>query len=243
MLDDVWEEMDLTSMGIQTIPSSQNRCKVIMTGRSESNCHIMHVDPTNASQFIEVPTLTESEAWIFFQSIVGTERLDTEDKDLARLAKSVVNSCRGIPLTLEAIGKRMKGASSIYLWIRAEGILNSNPPTIEGVAKDVLDSLDDEIQGLGQEVGSLLHESLAGQQQINENLKRMEEFLDDDEARVLRIYGMGDVGKTTLLRQLGGVRPPSPPRHDTTAPVEPTPTRLQPPRQAKTKNPEFHYTK
>ena len=41
----------------------------------------------------------------------------------------------------------------------------------------------------------------------------------------------------------GGVRPPSPPRHDTTAPVEPTPMRVQPPRQAKTKDPEFHYTK
>ena len=41
----------------------------------------------------------------------------------------------------------------------------------------------------------------------------------------------------------GGVRPPSPPRHDTTAPVEPTSTRVQPPRQAKTKDPEFHYTK
>ena len=41
----------------------------------------------------------------------------------------------------------------------------------------------------------------------------------------------------------GGVRPPSPPRHDTTAPEEPTPTRVQPPRQAKTKDADFHYTK
>ena len=89
--------------------------------------------------------MTELEAWIFFQSVVGTEGLDTEDGDLARLAKSVVNSSRGIPLTLEAISKRMKGASSIYLWIRAEGVLKSNPPTIEGMAKDILDLLDDEI--------------------------------------------------------------------------------------------------
>ena len=41
----------------------------------------------------------------------------------------------------------------------------------------------------------------------------------------------------------GGVRPQSPPRHDTTAPKEPTPARVQPPRQAKTKDAEFHYTK
>ena len=44
-------------------------------------------------------------------------------------------------------------------------------------------------------------------------------------------------------RKTGGVRPPSPPRHDTTAPEEPTPARVQPPRQAKTKDAEFHYTK
>ena len=30
--------------------------------------------------------------------------------------------------------------------------------------------------------------------------------------------------------RIGGVRPPSPPRHDTMAPEEPTPTRVQPPR-------------
>ena len=50
-------------------------------------------------------------------------------------------------------------------------------------------------------------------------------------------------GVRTLTRLSGGVRPPSPPRHDTTAPEEPTPARVQPPRQAKTKDAEFHYTK
>ena len=194
LLDDVRQEMDLMSIGIQ-----KDRCKVIMTDRSKSNCHITHVDPTDATQFIEVPTLTESEAWIFFQSIVGTEGLDTEGGEIAKLAKIVANMCRGIPLTLEAIGKRMKGASSLYLWSQAERILKSNPPTIEGVATDVLDLLDDEIQGLGQEVGTLLGESLAGQEKINNYLMQIKEFLDDDESRVLGIYGMGGIGKTTLL--------------------------------------------
>ena len=53
-----------------------------------------------------------------------------------------------------------------------------------------------------------------------------------------------EIGSFIILRKItGGVRPPSPPRHDTMAPVEPTPTHVQPPRHAKTKDPEFHYTK
>ena len=44
------------------------------------------------------------------------------------------------------------------------------------------------------------------------------------------------------LGRIGGVQPPSPPRHDTTAPEEPTPTCVQPPLQEKTKDVEFHYT-
>ena len=40
----------------------------------------------------------------------------------------------------------------------------------------------------------------------------------------------------------GGVRPPSPPRHDTTALEEPTPARVQPPRRAKMKDADFRYT-
>ena len=42
--------------------------------------------------------------------------------------------------------------------------------------------------------------------------------------------------------RIGGVQPPSPPRHDTMVPEELTPTRVQPPRQAKMKNIDFRYT-
>ena len=44
MLDGVWQEVGLMSMGIP-IPSFDNRCKVIMTSRSKSYCRIKHVYP------------------------------------------------------------------------------------------------------------------------------------------------------------------------------------------------------
>ena len=59
-----------------------------------------------------------------------------------------------------------------------------------------------------------------------------------------RLVGNPGTYKTLCrVREGGGVRPSSPPRHDTTAPEEPTPARVQPPRQAKMKDAEFHYTK
>ena len=57
------------------------------------------------------------------------------------------------------------------------------------------------IRGPGEPVIDLPGESLAGQERINNYLTEMEEFLNDDEARVLAIYGMGGIGKTTLLRK------------------------------------------
>ena len=48
--------------------------------------------------------------------------------------------------------------------------------------------------------------------------------------------------KKSKEKKCGGVRPPSPPRHDTMAPEQPTPSRVQPPRRAKTKDVDFHYT-
>ena len=71
---------------------------------------------------------------------------------------------------------------------------------IEGVGEDVLHLLDHKVQGSGQEVGTLPNDSLAGQEQIKDYLKQMKDFIEDDEARFLGIYGMGGIGKTTLLK-------------------------------------------
>ena len=68
------------------------------------------------------------------------------------------------------------------------------------VASEIREWLKHRIQGRGQEVGTLPYESLAGREQIIDYLMRMKGFLDDKKARVLGIYGMGGIGKTTLLR-------------------------------------------
>ena len=47
---------------------------------------------------------------------------------------------------------------------------------------------------------SRTRESLACKQKINGYLRQIEEFLVDNKARVLGIYGMGSIGKMTLLK-------------------------------------------
>ena len=69
------------------------------------------------------------------------------------------------------------------------------------VAAEFRDWLRRRIRGPGQLVGTLPDESLAGREQLIDYLARMQGFLDDTEARYLGIYGMGGVGKTTLLEQ------------------------------------------
>ena len=135
MLDDVWQEVDLMSMGIP-IPSSANRCKVIMTGRSKSYCRIEHVDVKYGRRSFQVSTLNESEAWIFFQRKVGSD-FDSEDEEIVSLAKSVARRCGGLPLALEIVGSSMIDAN-VSTWRVAEINLSKSPHTQEGMKDKVL---------------------------------------------------------------------------------------------------------
>ena len=56
-------------------------------------------------------------------------------------------------------------------------------------------------RGPGHLVGALPDESLAGQEQIKRHVGTMKEFLDDEQARVLTIYGVRGIGKMTLLKK------------------------------------------
>ena len=140
LLDDVWEEVDLMSLGIP-IPSSENRCKVIMTGRSKSYCYINHVDRSDpATRSFPISTLTESEAWIFFQRYIAG-RLNFESGEISTLAKSMARKCGGLPLALEVVAKSMKEDSSVFAWREAERKLIRSPQKIQGFKEDVLDLL------------------------------------------------------------------------------------------------------
>ena len=137
LLDDVWKEIDLMNLGIP-IPSSKNGCKVIMISRSQSHCYIKHVDRSDAAtRSFPISTLTESEAWIFFQRYVAG-RLNFDSGEITRLAKSMAQKCGGLPLALEVVAKSMKEDSSVFAWREAERKLTRSPQTLENFEEGVL---------------------------------------------------------------------------------------------------------
>ena len=185
-------------MGIP-IPSNKNKCKVILTSRSKSHCRINGVNMMTSTQFLEVAPLTEIEARNFFKMNLGRD-LDEENAEIATHARDMVQRCGGIPLSLEVLGKAMAEVSSVDEWRKAVRILITSPTTTDGIPEYVIDLLDHGIPGPGQVVRTLPDESLSGREQIGGYLTHMNEFLDDKKARYLGIYGMGGVGKTTLLK-------------------------------------------
>ncbi|KAG2277674.1 hypothetical protein Bca52824_060229 [Brassica carinata] len=72
-LDDLWEKVDLAEIGIP-IPTTQNRCKVAFTTRSQEVCARMGVENP-----MEIKCLGENDAFGFFKKKVGQTTLLRKD--------------------------------------------------------------------------------------------------------------------------------------------------------------------
>ncbi|CDP20734.1 unnamed protein product [Coffea canephora] len=107
MLDDVWEEFRLNSLGI-----GARNCKLILTTRSEEVCNRMRCQ----SKF-ELKTLDTEEAWGLFERTLGSETV--LDGGLKDIAKSVAERCGGLPLGIVVVAGSMIGVTDIHEWRNA----------------------------------------------------------------------------------------------------------------------------
>ncbi|CAF1722712.1 unnamed protein product [Brassica oleracea var. botrytis] len=76
LLDDIWEKVDLTKIGIP-IPTSENKCKVAFTTRSQDVCAHMGVEAP-----MEVQCLSDNDAFHLFQKKVGQVTLGSVQRSL-----------------------------------------------------------------------------------------------------------------------------------------------------------------
>ncbi|XVF74706.1 hypothetical protein PTKIN_Ptkin13bG0133000 [Pterospermum kingtungense] len=116
LLDDIWERVDLSKVGIP-LPTKENGCKLLFTTRSIKVCGQME-----AHKKIEVQCLPEEKAWELFQEKVGEETLSS-NQGIRELAYEVAKECGGLPLALVTIARAMAFKNTVADWKYAIEVL------------------------------------------------------------------------------------------------------------------------
>ncbi|XP_004295790.1 PREDICTED: disease resistance protein At4g27190-like [Fragaria vesca subsp. vesca] len=110
ILDDVWEKIDLDTVGIPQ-GDDQANCKIILTTRSLAVCREMMTDKE-----LKMELLNEEEAWNLFAWNAGNV---VESEHINPLAREIARECGGLPLAIETMGKSMRDITMIQLWRNA----------------------------------------------------------------------------------------------------------------------------
>ncbi|KAL5704835.1 hypothetical protein ACHQM5_023206 [Ranunculus cassubicifolius] len=100
ILDDVWESIKLSEVGIP-YKNKGKCCKVVFTTRFGDVC-----DKIEADTKIEVAVLPEKDSWFLFQQKTG----NVEDSSLAR---DLLNECKGLPLAIITLGLALRNKDAI----------------------------------------------------------------------------------------------------------------------------------
>ncbi|WJZ94636.1 hypothetical protein VitviT2T_013476 [Vitis vinifera] len=116
-------------------PDAQNKSKIVFTTRSQDVCHQM-----KAQKSIGVACLSSEAAWTLFQKEVGEETLKSHPH-IPRLAKIVVEECKGLPLALVTVGRAMVGEKDPSNWDKVIQDLSKFPAEISGVEDELFNRL------------------------------------------------------------------------------------------------------
>ncbi|KAL5726015.1 hypothetical protein ACHQM5_009088 [Ranunculus cassubicifolius] len=100
ILDDVWESIKLSEVGIP-YKNKGKCCKVVFTTRFGDVCDKMEADTK-----MEVAILSEEDSWILFCQKSG----NVEDSSLAR---DLLKECKGLPLAIVTLGLALRNKDAI----------------------------------------------------------------------------------------------------------------------------------
>ncbi|RWR71974.1 putative disease resistance protein [Cinnamomum micranthum f. kanehirae] len=107
ILDDIWERIDLTEVGIPIL-NPDNGCKVLLTTRDLGVCQQMETDVE-----IQMEKLSTEEAWSLFNEKAGDVAMSPCIKPIAR---DIVKKCSGLPLAIIVIGSSLRRKSTVAVW-------------------------------------------------------------------------------------------------------------------------------
>ncbi|PRQ34022.1 putative TIR domain, P-loop containing nucleoside triphosphate hydrolase [Rosa chinensis] len=121
ILDDIWERIELSSIGIPNHTELQKRgSKIIFTARRLNVCHTME---NQAS--IPLRVLSEDDAWDLF--VKKARKSFDESPNFYDVARTVAKECAGLPVALVAVARAL-GDKDLYDWREAARRLKAAQP-------------------------------------------------------------------------------------------------------------------
>ncbi|KAH7844569.1 hypothetical protein Vadar_029528 [Vaccinium darrowii] len=118
------------------IAIGNKRCKVVLTSRKQNVLENMGVQEAFHIEF-----LSKEEAWNLFKKKVGNH-VDSHDQPLRDTAWAICNECKGLPVSINALGATLKGSKDMHAWKDAlYKLKNSMLKEIEGIDPEVYASL------------------------------------------------------------------------------------------------------
>ncbi|KAA0063668.1 putative disease resistance protein [Cucumis melo var. makuwa] len=100
VLDDVWENIDLETIGIPNV-EDHTGCKILFTTR---NKHLIS-NQMCANKIFEIKVLGEDESWNLFKAMAGEI---VEASDLKSIAIRIVRECAGLPIAITTVAKALR---------------------------------------------------------------------------------------------------------------------------------------
>ncbi|KAK4252818.1 hypothetical protein QN277_010965 [Acacia crassicarpa] len=135
LLDDVWERLNLSLVGVPHPKDTEFEFKVLFTTRFQDVCVKME-----AKKSFKVEFLKEGEALELFHKKVGEETINSHPR-IKVLAKEMAAECKGLPLALIVVGSAMANVENIKAWEVLKNRLTSSPWTTLGLETKVFSIL------------------------------------------------------------------------------------------------------
>uniref|UniRef100_A0A0A0LLJ0 Uncharacterized protein n=1 Tax=Cucumis sativus TaxID=3659 RepID=A0A0A0LLJ0_CUCSA len=100
VLDDVWEYIDLETIGIPSVEDHKGICKILFTSRNKQ----LISNDMGANKIFEIKVLGEDESWNLFKAMAGEI---VEATDLKPIAIQIMRECAGLPIAITTVAKAL----------------------------------------------------------------------------------------------------------------------------------------
>ncbi|XP_028081833.1 disease resistance protein At4g27190-like [Camellia sinensis] len=102
ILDDVWDRLELTTLGIP-LGQDHEGCKIIIKTWCEQVCRTMAKE-WERTKIVWLDVLSEQDSWDLFRKNVGDA---VDSSALNDVAKEICKECGGLPIAVVTVGKAM----------------------------------------------------------------------------------------------------------------------------------------